>query len=347
MANLDRRRLARISSRSICRRHVLKPSEVEDPTMIDIVRSRQILLHLASVAAVFCGVPSLQAQSNAVSSPPPSSADVPVDIPRYDVATFKPTAASDGNLRFLFTPDGISISGVPIQMLLREGFHVEDDHIIGAPGWVTTKRYDVQAKVSPEDAPKLDKLKFDERRSMIVPLLVERLNLKYHHETRELAGYTLVVAKGGPKMKLSEVQPPPPDAKPQAAGAGPAPGDAPPPGPPQRRMLRMMERGHLEAEGSTTEMLARVLSDQVGRTVVDKTGLTATYDYNLEWTPDNAAPAKPGGADGGPPRNDNGGEAVGPSIFTAVQEQLGLKLESTKGMVDVIVIDHIDLPSEN
>jgi bla regulator protein blaR1 len=235
---------------------------------------------------------------------------------------------------------------VPIEMLLREGFHVEDDHIIGAPGWVKTQRYDVEAKVSPEDAPKLEKLKFDERRSMIVPLLVERLNLKYHHETRELAGYALVVAKGGPKMKLSEVQPPPPDAKPQAAGAGPAAGDAPPPGPPQRRMLRMMERGHLEAEGSTTEMLARVLSDQVGRTVVDKTGLTATYDYNLEWTPDNAAPAKPG-ADGGPPRNDNGSEAVGPSIFTAVQEQLGLKLESTKGMVDVIVIDHIDLPSEN
>jgi uncharacterized protein (TIGR03435 family) len=314
--------------------------------MINIVPNRHILLFLASMAAMLCGMPTLQAQSNAVSSPSPSSADVPADIPKYDVATIKPTAASDGNVRFLFTPDGISLSGVPIQMLLREGFHVEDDHIIGAPGWVKTRRYDIQAKVSPEDAPKLDKLKFDERRSMVVPLLVERLNLKYHHETRELAGYTLVVAKGGPKMKLSEVQPPPPDDKPSDPGAGPKPGEAAQ-RPQQRRMLRMMNRGHLEAEGSSTEMLAHVLSGQLGRNVADKTGLTGSYDYTLQWTPEDAPPPAPGGADGGPARNENSSDAVGPSIFTAVQEQLGLKLESTKGMADVIVIDHIDLPTEN
>jgi uncharacterized protein (TIGR03435 family) len=310
--------------------------------MIDIVRRTRTVLLVSSAAAIFLSPPGLRAQSNPAIAPSPSS-----DIPNYDVATIKPTAASDGSVRFLFTPDGISLSGVPIQMLLREGFHVEDDHIIGAPGWVKTNRYDVQAKVSPEDAPKLDKLKFDERRSMIVPLLVERLNLKYHHETRELAGYTLVVAKGGPKMKLSEVQPPPPDAKPPDPGANPKPGNAAPQRQQQRRMLRMMDRGRLEAEGSSTEMLAHVLSGQLGRNVIDKTGLAGSYDYTLQWTPEDAAPPKPGGADGGSARNENSNDAVGPSIFTAVQEQLGLKLESTKGMADVIVIDHIDLPSEN
>ncbi len=315
--------------------------------MIDLVRRRNILLFAVLASAMLFGIRELPAQSSSPSPATPPSADASPDLPKYDVATIKPTSGSDGRIAFMFVPDGISLSGVPVQMLLREAFHVEDDHILGAPGWVKTNRWDVQAKVAPEDAPKLENLKFDERRSMIVPLLVERFNLKYHHETRELTGYALVVAKGGPKMKLSEVQPPPPDTKPPDAGANPKPGDAAPQRPQQRRMLRMNGRGHLEAEGSSTEMLARVLSDQLGRTVTDKTGLTGSYDYTLQWTPDDAPPPMPGGADGGAPHNDNNADAIGPSLITAVQEQLGLKLESTKGMADVIVIDHIDLPSEN
>jgi uncharacterized protein (TIGR03435 family) len=112
-------------------------------------------------------------------------------------------------------------------------------------------------------------------------------------------------------------------------------------------MMRFMGRGHLESEGTNTEMLARFLSQQLGRTVVDKTGLSAIYDFTLQWTPDDAPPPMPGSADGGPPHSEGGSDAVGPSLFTALQEQLGLKLEPTKGAVDVIVIDHIDPPSEN
>ncbi|HEY1897524.1 MAG TPA: TIGR03435 family protein, partial [Terracidiphilus sp.] len=246
---------------------------------------------------------------------------------------------------------GIQLNGVPAQMLLREAFNVEDDHIIGAPAWVKTKRYDVQAKVAPEDASRLDKLKIDERRSMLVPLLVERFNLKYHHETRELPGYALVVAKGGPKMKVSDIQPPPPKP-PDAQGNGKADGADPKPDGPggdrPRGPRLMMRPGHLDSEGTNTGMLARVLSQQLSRTVTDKTGLKDNYDFTLQWTPDDAPPPKPGGADGGPAHNDGGtDDAVGPSLFTALQEQLGLKLESTKGMADVIVIDHIDAPSEN
>lgn len=316
--------------------------------MIEITRFRCVARLLVSAALIFASPVLSPAQGEAGAKPAsPAASDASPDLPKYDVATIKPTSASDGRRMFLFIPDGISLSGVPVQMLLTEAFHVEDDHIIGAPGWVKTNRYDVQAKVSPDDAPKLDKLKFDERRSMLVPLLVERLNLKYHHETREMTSYALVVAKGGPKLKLSEVQPPPPDAKPPEPGANAKPGDPAPGKPPQRRMLRLMGRGHLEAEGSSTEMLARVLSQQLGRTVIDKTGLTGSYDYSLQWTPDDAAPPMPGGADGAPPHNDSATDAVGPSLFTAVQEQLGLKLESVKGPADVIVIDHIDLPSEN
>ncbi len=84
----------------------------------------------------------------------------------------------------------------------------------------------------------------------------------------------------------------------------------------------------------------------MGRTVIDRTGLTGNYDYTLQWTPDDAPPPTPG-ADGAQANPDAGADAAGPSIFTALQEQLGLKLESSKGPVDVIVIDHVDLPSEN
>jgi uncharacterized protein (TIGR03435 family) len=280
-------------------------------------------------------------------APSPPSSDVSPDVPRYDVATIKPSpSSSDGREMMMFSSDGVSISGVPLQMIVREAFHVEEDRIVGAPGWVKTNRYDIQAKVAPEDAPKLEKLKRDQRQSMLLPLLVERFNLKYHHETRELPSYALVVAKGGPKLKPSAVPDAPPNPKPPDAGASPRPGDGPGNNPP-RRMMRLMGRGHLEAEGGNTEILARVLSQQLGRTVVDKTGLTGLYDYTLQWTPDDAPPSGPGGGDGGPPHNEGGTDAAGPSLFTAVQEQLGLKLQSEKGQADVIVIDHIDLPSEN
>ncbi len=93
-------------------------------------------------------------------------------------------------------------------MLLHVAFGLDDDRIFGAPSWTKSNRYDIEAKVAPEDAPKLDKLKTDDRRAMLLPLLVERFNLKYHHETRELPTFALVVAKGGPKLTISQTEPP-------------------------------------------------------------------------------------------------------------------------------------------
>ena len=93
------------------------------------------------------------------------------------------------------------------------------------------------------------------------------------------------------------------------------------------------------------ENLIHVLSPQAGRTILDKTGLTGSYDYTLNWTPDFLPP--PGGAEGGPPSGESAPDTNAPSLFTALQEQLGLKLESEKGPVDVIVIDHIEAPSAN
>jgi uncharacterized protein (TIGR03435 family) len=108
----------------------------------------------------------------------------------------------------------------------------------------------------------------------------------------------------------------------------------------------MMMPGQLDADGVPIDMLAHSLAQQLGRTVVDKTGLTGNYDLKLQWTPDNPPPPMLGGP-GGQVHAENASDAAPVSLFTAIQEQLGLKLESEKGSVDVIVIDHIDPPSPN
>jgi bla regulator protein blaR1 len=281
----------------------------------------------------------------------PKGAVIP-DLPKYDVATIKPAAGEDGRIRIMMTPSGVEFNGVQMQMLLQQAFGVERDRIIGEPDWARSKRFDIAAKVAPEDAPKLDNLKMEQRRAMLLPLLEDRFGLKYHHETRELPMYSLVAAKGGPKLKTSTAAITPPGAP--AGAGGPSTPDQPghanglsrerPGGP---GMMRMSP-GSLEANGGTTEFLAHALSNLVGRTVVNNTGLTANYDYLLHWTPDESSMPRIGPAGGGPPPQDDAPvDPNGPTLFTALEEQLGLKLQSEKGKVDVIVIDHIDLPTEN
>jgi len=291
--------------------------------------SRKLLLGAASLAVI--AIPTTIGLFHVAQIPVLAQAqDAPSGLPRYEVATIKPNKSGDGRVMLMFKPDGVSMTGTPMQMMLRAAFGVEDDRIIGAPGWVKTDRFDIEAKVAPEDAPKLDKLKRDQRMLMLQPFLVDRFGLKFHHETRELPVYALVIAKGGLKMNESK-----PDA---AAGDGS----------PARHSTMFNDRGSIEAHGSSTENLTHVLSPLVGRTILDKTGLIGSYDYTLKWTPDDNSPLPPDGPQGGPPPGgDPLPDANGPSLFTAIQEQLGLKLEPQKGPVDVIVIDHIEQPSAN
>ena len=230
-----------------------------------------------------------------------------------------------------FTADGIKITNVPLYMIAREGFGLEDDRIIGGPGWAKTTNFDMEAKVAPEDAPKLKGLPMEERRRMLVSLLQDRCGLKFHHETRDLPVYDLVVAKGGSKLVASKPDPPAEDG-----------GD-----PKGRHMLMMTGRGHIESTGADIHGLSRILSAQLHRTVIDKTGLTGSFDYKLDWTPDDAPQGMAKAGDAGPGENANSQDNVGPSLFTAIEEQLGLKLESSKGPVDVVVIDALEQPTAN
>ena len=304
-------------------------------------------------------------------APAPAAAGTAV-LPKFEVATIKPTKSDDGNTMMMFTADGISIHGVPMKMLLRESFGIEDDRIQGEPGWVKN-RFDIEAKVDADDAPQLKAMKIDQRRAMLLPMLEERFNLKYHHETRELPIYALVIAKGGLKMKAAAPDedppkadaPPKPDTAPQA-DAAPRPdpatkADAPPKAKMSlnsddsaakdkprmgKHMLMMNGPGQIESTATGLPFLVHLLSEQLGRTVEDKPGLTGNFDYTLKGTPDEVG-APMGGGDAGPAKPENSADPGGPTLITALEEQLGLKLESTKSKVDVIVIDHIDQPSEN
>ena len=274
--------------------------------------TRKLLLSIGGLLAVM--VPVAFGLSHAVMGKAEFQADGTVEkLPVFEVASIKPNRAGDDRIMFMMTPDGLSITGTPMQMILRQAFGVGDDRIFGTPGWVKQDKFDVQAKVEAADAPTLKKLTHDQRFSMLLPVLEERLNLKYHHETRELPVYVLVLAKGGTKLKPSV---------PDAVGAK---------GDPMRHSMLLNGIGHLESQGTSIDPLVHELSQILGRTVIDKTGLTGNYDYTLAWTPED-----------GPPT-----DAVAPSLFTAIQEQLGLKLEPQKGPVDVVVIDHMDKPSVN
>ena len=265
---------------------------------------------------------------------------------QFDVVSIKPTSPGFDRTLIQQPPDGTSFRGAPARMVLETAFGVEDDRIIGAPSWINTNRYDIEAKVAPDDAPRLEKLKAADRNAMLLPLLAERFNLKYHHETRERATYALVVARGGPRLTKGEPFP----------SGGPKPPDPDHPEDPAKEHFKIMTvPGHIEADSVPMDILADQLTrlHAIGRPVVDKTGLSGNYNFSLRWTPDNPLPPMldaypPGSVVSGLAHAENPTDAAPESpLFTAIQEQLGLKLLPEKSSVDVIVIDHIDPPSPN
>ncbi len=253
-------------------------------------------------------------------------------LPTFDVVSIKPYGPNTLRISIRTKPDGVAVSGMPMHMILREAFGVTNDQLLGEPAWVTTSRYDVDAKVMPEDAPKFKLLTDQQQWQMLLPVLEDRCALKFHHESRELTVYRLVVAKGGPKMQVS--MPTDPSAK-QTPGRNPS----------SAGVSVSENLFTLTGHGASMTSIVRWISMQLGSAVIDKTGLTEKYDYTLSFVPDDsmkAAILPPGSGGVAPPP-----ESDGPSIFTALQEQLGLKLVAEKQPVDVIVIDHMEQPTAN
>jgi uncharacterized protein (TIGR03435 family) len=268
----------------------------------------------------------------------------------YEVASIKPSApmgiGKGPGFRFgiSYSPDGMSIANFPLRGLIQMAFGVQDYQVSGGPDWMKSDRYDIDAKMDGSVVDALQKLSPEERnftrQKMLQALLVDRFKLTFHRETKELPNFSLVIAKDGSKLQEAKpVDPSSPLAK--DANGKPLPQGA------MRMMSGQDGMRHITAPGATLSALVSMLGNQLGRPVMDKTGLTAKYDISLQWAfDDRQGQAVPGASPDGmsaPLPADPGG----PSIFTAIQEQLGLKLESGKGPVETIVIDHAEKPSGN
>jgi uncharacterized protein (TIGR03435 family) len=231
-------------------------------------------------------------------------------------------------------PSQVTYTNLRLKDLLLTAYAVKSYQISG-PDWLDAERYDIAARIPPGTTKEQFTL-------MLQNLLTERFKLAVHHMTKHLSLYELVVAKNGPKLRRGVDDPsaPPPSV----------PGAPPPPGknglpivqPGHFAIMAMNGRLHIEARQLSMARLADMLANQLNRPVWDKTGLSGEYDYSLEFAPEGL-----GGAVTLPADNPVG-ERDALSLFAAVQEQLGLKLQKKTGAIDVLVIDHADkVPTEN
>jgi uncharacterized protein (TIGR03435 family) len=224
--------------------------------------------------------------------------------------------------------------------LIQSAYGVEVERVRGAQGWVTSDRFVIEAKLDGAVADELSKLSPDEldtvRQRMLQALLAERFKLVTHSETKDLPVLELVVAKNGPRLHVATPGDTYPDGIKGANGKGIG-GD----------LMVGFGTGLVRAQGVEMASFAHGLEWWLKRPVVDKTGLTGRYDFTIHYAREGMqAHPNPGGtADEAAPVG--GQESGEPSLFTALQEQLGLKLQPKKDPLAVIVIDHIEKPSGN
>lgn len=295
-------------------------------------RRRRLLSAAGWVAiAVPIALAALDARQIGAQSQSQTAASTPY---QFEVATIKPSNpdASGGGYTILGPgSDRFSARNLALLKLIRAAYGIpmgaEDSRITGGPNWLRSEKYDVDAKIDSSVVEELKTLSKDQRmlaqQQMLQALLADRCKLGIHREIKDLAIYTLVIAKNGPKVQ---------DAKPGERGPLDIGGTG--------------ETRTIIGQARPIANLGQALSVVLGRPVLDKTGLAGKYDFKLEWTRDDdlAPPLSTGVPNDrpAPPPDSNV-----PSIFKAIQEQLGLKLVSGKGPVEVIVIDHIERPSAN
>jgi uncharacterized protein (TIGR03435 family) len=252
-----------------------------------------------------------------IPDPPPPPKPMAADAkPGFEVATIKP-ARPDGRFSLLVNRSGLmTTTSTSVSDLIKFAYDLHPRQITKGPAWLESEKFDVTAKPDTAGIPNPAQLKM-----MVQKLLKERFELTFHNEKKELSVYAITVAKTGPKLTKN-------DSGGNLPGFGPG-------------------RGNFLVRNSTIAEFASVLQANIlEQPVVDQTGLgTTRYDFTLKWTPDPSQSQIGGPAPAPAPAAD--GADVPPDIFAAFQQQLGLKLESTKAPVDVMVIDHLEKPSEN
>jgi len=272
----------------------------------------------------------------------PTPAPSPAAVPSFEVASIKP--GQDQRAFAQFNWSRLTVSGKPVKWLIAFAYaanqpmaQLNDNLIVGGPSWIATATYSIDAKVDDATAEKLRERPMGEIgvqiRLMTQSLLADRFNLKVHHEARERPIYALEVAKGGPKFLATRFIPQPGATTPLGPGGKPLP-----PAPAGIRQFWL--RGPVKN-------LAGLLAGfpAIGRPVIDETGIEGNFEFVLRVPADQLAAANRAAADNIdsalPPDSSE------PSVFMALEEQLGLKLKGKKGSTDVVVLDSIDRPTEN
>jgi uncharacterized protein (TIGR03435 family) len=227
----------------------------------------------------------------------------------FEVASIKP--AAPGTRGFSIVPSAggrLNAKNITLKRLLAASYHVQDFQISGGPAWIDSAHYDIVAKAEGNQ-------NLSERQllDLVKPLLADRFQVAFHWETKQLPRYLLVVGKGGPKLKEVKA-----DGEPDVSVRG-----------------RKLINGHR----APVSQLVEVLSWLMGRAVVDQTGLAGVYDFKLEWSPDDLQAAEPGSV--------STTAESGTSIFGAMQEQLGLKLDPQKGPVQMLMVEKAEKATEN
>ena len=244
-----------------------------------------------------------------------------VDGPTFDVASVKPTK-SGVPLPFVRSPGRFAMRA-PLRVLIQNAYQLlQDAQVVGGPSWLTSDRFDIVATV-PGNPPQ------EQIQLMLRALLADRFKLVVHTETRELPIYALVPAGRDGKLGAR--------IRPATFGCVAARGRAKgaPPPPPESCVVSFRP-GNITARGVSLVYLVDHLARLVNRAVIDQTGLEGEFDLDLEWTPDQWKPGVPQQSEITP---------IGPSLFTALQEQLGLRLEATRGPVQVLVVDSAERPT--
>lgn len=260
---------------------------------------------------------------------------------RFEAATIKRNTSAGSMVSVTGNAGQFRATNITINILINQALRLPAPQIIGIPDWAQSERYDVVARM-----PGGITLGPAVQQELLRGLLEERFKFATRKETRELPIYSLVIARGDGRLG-PDLAPSKSDCTPGRARAG-----GPPPAAPTQfgRGARpqcgtMQGPGVLSSGGMTMARLADVLAGNLGRLVIDKTGLTGFYDLDLIYTPDQI-PGPPGGIL--PPGVQMPViDPNGPSLSAAIQEQLGLKLESSRGPVDVVVIDRLERPTED
>ena len=235
-------------------------------------------------------------------------------LPSFEVATIKPSSPNATGSRDQFSGSGLAIENRTLADIFKLAYNINVDAQLILPDWARATRYDINARIDEPTTIALQKLppglRSNQVRLMLQSLLIDRFNTKATVQTRELPAYALVPVKAGQRLTLSPCAP-------SCPNIGTSGGN-----------------GVLEGKNAPIEMLVAALTRQpelAGRTVIDETRLKSNYNWTLHWTP----------------QDNTTGADLGPPLFVALQEQLGLKLESAKRPIEVLVVEHLDHPSEN